>query len=76
MMHTGVFATPEEKTELLSLLKAAQNTPVILVGGIDLAGNAVERVRRRTHEIALAHGLPEVEGYYGCDLENGEFVSV
>jgi hypothetical protein len=26
------------------------------------------------HRAALAHGLPEIPGYYGIDLSNGEFV--
>lgn len=28
----------------------------------------------RTHERARAHGLPEIQGFYGCDLATGEFV--
>jgi len=26
------------------------------------------------HRFALAHGLPEIPGYYGIDLSNGEFI--
>jgi hypothetical protein len=75
MNYTGVKATEEEKAEMLELLKTAQSTPVILLGGVDVAGRAVDDMLKRTHEIAMSHGLPEVEGYYGCDLRTGEFVS-
>lgn len=74
MTKTGVKATPEEKEELLKLLHEAQTTPVMLVGSVDLAGNAWERVQTRCHEIAKSHGLPEIQGYYGMD-QDGEFVT-
>lgn len=28
----------------------------------------------RCHGMALAHGLPEIPGYYGIDLTTGEFI--
>jgi hypothetical protein len=62
-------------------LIAAQNTPVIAFnsehalnrGG--LAGEAWQALKERCHKIALKHSLPEIKGFYGCDLETGEFVS-
>jgi len=80
MVHTGVFATDDEQAELLELLNKARNTPVIALtsadalGGRDFASVAWKRVRERCHEVALAHGLPEVPGCYGMD-NNGEFLS-
>lgn len=74
MTYTGVKATEPEIAELKELLATALNTPVILIGGVDIAGRAWRAVETRTHELAKAHGLPEVQGYYGCDLRTGEFV--
>jgi hypothetical protein len=74
MKRTGVFATDEEKQEIIELHKAACKTPAILVGSMDIAGNAWERLIKRVHAVALAHGLPEIPGYYGFDGVNGEFV--
>lgn len=76
MTRTGVMANAEEVAELKQLATYAAQTPVITPGmGVpDAASLAWERCRKRTHEIALSHGLPEIPGYYGIDLENGEFV--
>lgn len=75
MKKTGTFATEEEQAELKALAEKAQKTPAILLfGKHNLARDAWKRARERCHEIALAHGLPEVPGYYGMD-EDGEFVT-
>jgi len=66
MKRTGVFATEDEIKSLKTLL----GQPLIAPAGIMPRSPA-----QLAHEFALAHGLPEVRGYYGCDLENGEFVS-
>ncbi len=76
MKSTGVFATNEERDHLQELLKEAQSTPLILLfGKHDLSGDAWGRVKTECHAAALAHGLPEIPGYYGMD-EAGEFVVV
>ncbi len=80
MRRTGVFATEEEVVEMKELLGAAQTTPVIAMsvghglhsGGF--AGDAWDRLKRRCHELALDHGLPEITGFYGLDLQDGQFV--
>lgn len=64
-IRTGVFATEEE----IQRLKNACNTPYIMVGG-----HWPRSPQVIAHELALKHGLPEIAGYYGCDLQNGEFV--
>lgn len=79
MKRLNVFADKKEKKELKKLLIKAQNTPVIAFSGAHamrggLSADAWEMVRKRTHEIALSKGLPEIKGFYGCDLENGEFL--
>lgn len=66
MNRTGVFATAEE----IANIKAAVNTPVMMIGGV-----MPQSAQQVAHAYARAHGLPEVPGYYGIDLTNGEFVS-
>lgn len=81
MKRLNIFATDEEKKELGELLKTAQTTPAMALSstqalaGNDFASLAWKRVNERCHKIALSHGLPEISGFYGCDLETGEFVS-
>lgn len=75
MISTGVFATQEERDRLAGLVAKAQSTPAILLfGKHDLAGDAWKRVKQECHAAALAHGLPEIDGYYGL-AEDGEFVT-
>jgi hypothetical protein len=66
-VRTGVFATEEE----IQRMKDACNTPCIMIGG-----HWPKSPHEVVHEIALTHGLPEINGYYGCDLLNGEFIKV
>lgn len=81
MKRSGIFATEEEKTYLQGLLITAKTTPVIALssrhalerGGF--SGEAWNHLRKECHRVALEHGLPEIEGYYGMD-ETGEFVTV
>ena len=74
MKHTGVKATQSEIEELRKLATAASQTPAILLfGKHDLSGDAWLRAKKRCHEIALAHGLPEITGFYGV-TKDGEFV--
>lgn len=65
MEKTGVFATEQEAEELRGLL----GTPLIMVGG-----RFPPNPQAECHRIALGHGLPEVRGYYGVDLETLEFL--
>lgn len=74
LIYTGVHATPDELRKLTKLVEKARNTPVMLVGTVDLAGNAQQRMLEACHAAALAHGLPEIPGFYGITPE-GEFVT-
>lgn len=82
MKRTNVFATETEAKEISDLAVQARNTPVIAfssamaLSGQDCASMAWDIVYKTTHKAALAHGLPEIPGYYGIDLENREFVQV
>ena len=73
MIKTGVFATDEEKAELLRLSQRARGTPVMLIGGMDISADAWRQAQQTCHKYALAHGLPEIPGYYGI-TNDGEFV--
>lgn len=66
MRGTGEFATEDE----IKTMKAAMGTPYLIVGGM-----APESPQKVCHRIALAHGLPEIQGFYGCDLRTREFVT-
>lgn len=75
LVGTGVFATEEEQAKSQELQREAARTPVILLGGTyDMAGRARDRMYKVVHGFALAHGLPEIPGYYGMALD-GEFIS-
>ncbi len=82
MNGTGKFCTDEEREFLTDKLDGARNTPVMALTsemaltGRDFASMAHMGVERACHAIALKHDLPEIEGFYGCDLETGEFVTV
>jgi hypothetical protein len=66
MTKTGVFATADE----IENLKAAVKAPLIALNyGMPASPASI------AHSYAIAHGLPEVSGYYGIDLQTGEFVS-
>lgn len=67
MKRTGVFATAVQVEEV----KRAATTPLIA-----LHLGMPETPLQVAHRCALAQGLPEIQGYYGIDLSNGEFVSV
>ena len=67
MDYTGVFATKEE----IQTMKHAVGQPCIMIGG-----HWPESPQEVAHRLALSHGLPEIQGYYGCDLQTGEFVKV
>lgn len=67
MEYLGKHATPEE----VEAMKACLNSPVMYIsGGIPMGDNPQELA----HKLALQHGLPEIPGFYGCDLRTGEFV--
>ena len=79
MKRLNVFADKKETKKILNLMEIAQSTPVIALskahgdqGGF--AGQAWTRVKETVYKTALAHGLPEIEGFYGFDPFNSEFI--
>lgn len=73
-MRTGIFATVEENMVISALVQAARRTPVIALGRSEAAWLEWQRVKQRIHAMALAHGLPEVPGFYGYDGAAREFL--
>jgi len=76
MTYTGVKATDEEVAEIVELAQRASLTPMMLIGGFDASRAAWQRCHERCHAVALAHGLPEIQGFYGLDPEKKEFVAL
>ena len=79
LTHMGVFATSEETEEVQELAETARRMPVMTtslaegLAGRDFASTARKRMQDRLQEIAMAHELPDFEGYYGLTQE-GEFI--
>ena len=59
----NVFATAEEIERIKLLQRASGAIPGLFSSSIEAA-----------HRSALAHGLPEIPGYYGIDLSTGELI--
>lgn len=68
MKRLNIFATPDD----IKYIKACVSAPVMyLPGGKPMSESAQEAA----HRAAIKAGLPEIRGYYGIDLSNGEFIS-
>ena len=75
----NVFATTDE----IKYIQSCANAPVIGMTNPEPPGPGVSPVvpmfespQVVAHRYALAHGLPEIPGYYGIDLKSGEFVKM
>lgn len=77
MTKTGITATTEEIETLRSIARRGW-----MPGDVIIIPNMESGIRRDAatrdaqwacHNLALKHGLPEFEGFYGI-LESGEFV--
>ena len=81
MTRTKVFADDTETQEISELAAVARSTPVIAMSsehGLEsggFAGDAWRRLNETIYKYALAHELPEIEGFYGLDLSSGEFIA-
>lgn len=78
MKRLNIFATADE----IAHIKHCQSMPVLAITNPAAPGPGVphaipmgESPIQAAHRAALEHGLPEIPGYYGIDLANGEFVS-
>lgn len=66
MTNTKVFATEDEAR----IIREQAGKPYLVVGGVP-----PETAQQVAHRFALAHGLPEIKGYYGIDLTTREFLA-
>jgi hypothetical protein len=78
LKKTGVFATNEEKNDLLNLASKGWRTGDVMIVTSVMQGimkdEATVDARKACHQLAISHGLPEIQGYYGI-TEEGEFIS-
>lgn len=77
MEKTGIFATEDEFKDLIALAEQGwMDGDIVFVTSL-MEGirkdNKTRDARETCHALALAHGLPEIEGFYGID-KNREFV--
>jgi hypothetical protein len=79
MKQTGVFANKEDFDKLVNLARRGwqpgETMIVFSVGEGIRRDQATVDFRKECHRLALAYGLPEIEGYYGID-NSMEFVTV
>lgn len=76
--QTGIFATEEELKGIMLMAQRGwmPGEPLFVLCGSEweTKGNATHSAKEYCHAIALSHGLPEIEGFYGID-KSGEFIS-
>jgi len=77
VIKTGVFATKEELEDLRRLAARGWRPGETMIVTSVMEGitrdQATVDAQKVCHKLALAHGLPEIPGYYGI-LQTGEFV--
>lgn len=77
MVMTGVKCTDEELSWLTNLARRGwQDGDIVMVPNIAVGiakDEATIDAKKACHALALKHGLPEFEGYYGV-THDGEFV--
>ena len=78
LRKTGIKATPEELEDLKRLARAGWMPNDVMIVSSIMEGITRDQktvdARRACHQLALAHGLPEIPGYYGL-AQDGEFVA-
>lgn len=79
MTTTGIFAPKEDIEKLQSLIRKGWQPGQVMI--VFSCGEGIRKdqatvdAKKICHQLALDHGLPEIEGYYGM-TNDGEFVSV
>lgn len=74
MIRMNKFLSEESIKKARELAKLASTTPIIMVGNVDASSMAWDDFYQFVKEKALEQGLEDIQGYYGVDLSNGEFV--
>jgi len=79
MKQTGVFAKKEDFKKLERLVQEGwqpgETMIVFSIGEGIRKDQATVDAAKECHKLALAYGLPEIEGFYGIDRDR-EFVEV
>jgi hypothetical protein len=75
MYRSKATVTEEEDKEIARLHKIASGTPVLLIGGIDVASDAWRRLHDYIDELARKHGLADQPGEWGYDAQTRQFLS-
>jgi len=79
MNKTGVFVTKEDKEKLIRLVtqgwQQGETMIVFSCGEGIRKDQATFDAKKECHRLALAYGLPEIQGYYGL-TKDGEFVTI
>lgn len=79
MQKTGVQVTPEDLDKLSRLVRQGWSpgeTMIVFSCGEGIRKDqATVDAQKECHRLALAYGLPEIEGYYGIDMD-GNFVTI
>ena len=74
IVDTKVFCTQEELKAIKEKASAAQLAQMTAARfGPTRADDLWSELRKEIHALALAKGLPEVEGFYGMD-NDGQFI--
>ena len=68
MKRLNIFANADE----IEYIKSRLNQPVMFIGNVDTSRPTPQEA---AHKCAIKHGLKEINGYYGIDLTNGEFIT-
>ena len=75
MNPTGIYATEAEIEEVKNIVARAQICGMTAARfGPQRHDDLMREASVKAHAIALKHGLPEVQGFYGLDA-TGQFVS-
>lgn len=79
MTKTGIKASEQDFEKLKNLTqKGWQHGETMIVFSV---GEGIEKdnttfdAKKECHRLALAYGLPEIQGYYGID-NNREFIKI
>lgn len=79
LVYTGVKVTKEDLEKITQLAHCGWMPGQVMitfsVGDGILRDQSTFDARKECHRLALAYGLPEIEGYYGIDID-GEFVRI
>lgn len=75
MYRSKARVTQEQADEIVRRYKEARSTPVMMIGGVDVAGSAWRGFLDHLDEVARGLGLKDQPGEWGFDQETRQFLS-